>query len=393
MSLLFDIISLYELKTNEKAGCLMSYKTTNHNQKLAIVNLAELEHKFSESMELEGHKDEKDFILGGAGDELSLRANSDDFNLWSIVPSVMNGLYHGLGDTTQSLLGVDLKVPIITSASAAHGLVHQQAEKATLQGSQDAGTLMTISTYSNELLSSIHHAAPSADWFYQHSPDKDEEFSRFLLDEAVKQGAKAIVIGVYGADFGRRERDLFNQFDFPLDLPFRQLTAYPNYPTDLDIFEVNNRKRTDITPEAIAELKAYTGLPVIIKGIQSDTDALRAIDHGADAIWVSNTGGRQLDGTRSTIKALPEISKVVQGRVPIIFDSGIRRGQHIFKALALGADVVAIGRPALYGLHLGGAKGVTEVIQHLQKELLNTMLLSGVTSISELKQHARLERN
>lgn len=371
----------------------MSYLTTTHNKSLDIINLEELEKRFSESMELEGHKGEKDFILGGAGYELTLKSNTSDFDQWSIVPSVMNGLYHGLGDTSQSLLGIDLKVPIITSASAAHGLVHQEAEKATHQGSYGAGTLMAVSTYSNELLASIHQAAPAADWFYQHSPDKDEDFSRFLLDEAVKQGAKAIVIGVYGADFGRRERDLFNQFDFPLNLPFRQLTAYPNYPLDLDIFEVNNRKRTDITPDMIGELKAYTGLPVIIKGIQSGVDALRAINHGADAVWISNTGGRQLDGTRSTIKALPEISEAVQGRVPIIFDSGIRRGQHIFKALALGADIVAIGRPALYGLHLGGAKGVTSVIQHLQKELMNTMLLSGVSSISEIKQYARLERN
>lgn len=371
----------------------MTYHITEHEQSLAIINLKRLEEQFVGSMREQGHTSEGDFILGGAGDELTLQANTADFNRWQIVPSVMNGLYHGLGDTNTSLLGQKLAVPILISPSAAHGLVHRQAEKATLQGAQQASSLMTVSHFSNETLTAIQAAAPRAPWFYHYDEDVDAGLNQFLLETAVQAGAKAIVVGVFGASFGRRERDLFNRFDFPVDLPFGQLAAYTGYPEGLDILSVNHRKRPDITPDRIARIKSITGLPVIVKGIQNATDAIRAVTGGADAIWVSNTGGRQLDGGRSTIEALPEIAQVVQQRVPIILDSGIRRGQHIFKALALGADVVAVGRPVLYGLHLGGAQGVASVIQHLQMELVNTMLLAGVQNITHLKQQARVIRH
>jgi isopentenyl diphosphate isomerase/L-lactate dehydrogenase-like FMN-dependent dehydrogenase len=370
----------------------MTYHITNHHQQLPIINLKALEQQFVSSMHEQGHDGEADFIVGGAGDELTLRANTEDFDYWQIVPSVMNGLYHGLGDTTTTLLGQPLESPIIIAPSAAHGLVHREAEKATLQGAKRAGSLMTISHFSNEKLLDIHSTAPDTPWFYHYDADIDEGLNQFLLNEAVRAGAKAIVVGVFGASFGRRESDLFNQFDFPIDLPFGQLAEYTDYPEGLDILSVNHRKRPDITPDKLAHIKEITGLPVIVKGIQNGTDAIRAMTGGADAIWISNTGGRQLDGARSTIESLPEIAQAVQQRVPIIFDSGIRRGQHIFKALDLGADIVALGRPVLYGLHLGGAKGVDSVIQHLRTELVNTMLLAGVQNISQLKQHARLVR-
>ena len=137
--------------------------------------------------------------------------------------------------------------------------------------------------------------------------------------------------------------------------------------------------------EDIQKIKAFTHLPVIVKGIQSPIDAAEAIEAGADGIWVSNHGGRQLDGGPASIEVLPLIAEQVNHRVPIIFDSGIRRGSHVFKALALGADVVAIGRPVLYGLNLGGAQGVEAVFEHLNKELSITMQLAGTKTIDEVK--------
>lgn len=369
----------------------MSYSINSAEKKLSIINLFDLEEKFQKSMQQSNHEKEADFILGGAGSEYTLRHNISDFDDWEIVPSVMHGLCEDDGVTTTKIFDIDLKTPIIVSPSAAHGLVHKSAELGTIKGTFNAGSLMTVSTFSNELLKDIHESSPNAPWFYQFSMDQNEKLSDFLLHEAVTQGAKAIVVGVFGASFGRRERDIRNNFDFDPDLPFRQLAAFPDYPKNLDILKVNGRTR-DISPKEIAVIKKKTGLPVLIKGIQTGEDAIRAIEFGADGIWISNTGGRQLDGIRSTINALPEIAKAVNKRVPIVFDSGIRRGQQVFKALALGADLVAIGRAPLYGLHFGGHKGVTSVLAQLQVELLNTMLLSGITTIDEIKQNARLVR-
>ncbi|WP_273752327.1 alpha-hydroxy-acid oxidizing protein [Leuconostoc mesenteroides] len=371
----------------------MSYKTSDKNQFLDIINIKILEKQFKSSMQKEHHSNEADFILGGAGNEETLRANTDDFRNFKIVPSVMHGLFDGLADSSTNFLGQTLASPIIVSPSAAHGLVHQNAELETIRGVSQSGSVMTISHFSNQLVSAIHGFSPETPWFYHYDEDSDSGLNKYLLDAAVDNKAEAIVIGVFGASFGRRERDLSNKFDFPTELPFQQLSAYPNYPKGLDILSVNNRKHSDIHTDRIKVIKQYTKLPVIIKGIQSGTDAIRAIEAGADTIWVSNTGGRQLDGTRSTIEALPEISDAVNKRVPIIFDSGIRNGQHVFKALALGADLVSLGRPILYGLHLGGSKGVESVIRHFQSELENTMLLSGVKSLDELHQYARVERH
>ncbi|EGK2615600.1 alpha-hydroxy-acid oxidizing protein, partial [Salmonella enterica] len=139
------------------------------------------------------------------------------------------------------------------------------------------------------------------------------------------------------------------------------------------------------TPEDIAYVHRISGLPVIVKGIQSPEDAEIAIQAGAAGIWVSNHGGRQLDSGPSSFDMLPAIAKVVNKRVPVIFDSGVRRGSHVFKALASGADIVAVGRPVLYGLNLGGAQGVASVIEQLNKELTINMMLGGARNIEQVK--------
>ena len=141
-----------------------------------------------------------------------------------------------------------------------------------------------------------------------------------------------------------------------------------------------------IGPAEVERIAAYTRLPVIVKGIQAPEDALRAIDAGAAGVQVSNHGGRQLDGGPGSFEALPAVARAVNGRVPVIFDSGIRRGQHIFKALASGADVVAIGRPAIYGLALGGWMGVRSVFEFFRHELEMVMQLAGTPDIEAVKK-------
>lgn len=213
---------------------------------------------------------------------------------------------------------------------------------------------------------------------------KDDHFNEFLLAKAVAAGVKAIILTADSTLGGYREEDVVNHFQFPLPMP--NLAAFSESDgKGRGISEIYAAAKQGLVMEDIQKIKAFTHLPVIVKGIQSPIDAAEAIEAGADGIWVSNHGGRQLDGGPASIEALPLIAEQVNHRVPIIFDSGIRRGSHVFKALALGADVVAIGRPVLYGLNLGGAQGVEAVFEHLNKELSITMQLAGTKTIDEVK--------
>lgn len=150
----------------------------------------------------------------------------------------------------------------------------------------------------------------------------------------------------------------------------------------------NLNKKIDL--KDIQFIKQYSGLPVFLKGVQTPEDAMAAIAVGVDGIWVSNHGGRQLDGAPASFEVLEEIAEVVAGRVPIVFDSGIRRGEHIFKALASGADIVAIGRPVLFSLALGGWKGVKSVFEYFENDLKRVMQLAGTQTITDVK-NARLK--
>ena len=217
---------------------------------------------------------------------------------------------------------------------------------------------------------------------------KDDGFNAFILEKAVKAGAKAIILTADSTLGGYREEDIVNKFQFPLPMP--NLAAYSAKSASGDgegkgIAEIYAAAKQGLVPEDIKKIKDLTSLPVFVKGIQSPEDAEVAIAAGADGIWVSNHGGRQLDGGPASFDVLPLITGVVNKRVPIVFDSGVRRGEHVFKALASGADLVAIGRPVIYGLNLGGAEGVKSVFDHLNKELSITMQLAGTKTINEVK--------
>ena len=207
----------------------------------------------------------------------------------------------------------------------------------------------------------------------------------FLIRKAVRAGVKAIIMTVDSTLGGYREEDIVSHFQFPLPMP--NLAAYSSSDgVGKGISEIYAAAKQDFVPEDVAKVKEMSGLPVLVKGIQSPEDALTAIQAGADGFWVSNHGGRQLDGGPASIAVLPSIAEAVSHRVPIIFDSGVRRGQHVFKALASGADLVAIGRPVIYGLNLGGAEGVKSVFDHLNMELSITMQLAGTKTIEDVKK-------
>lgn len=345
---------------------------------IKIINLYELEKEASQKIP----KGAFGYVQGGAEDEITMRNNTSAFDRKRIIPNGLTGVE--TVDTKTQFLGIDLPSPIILTPMAAHGLVHKEADKATIKGVQKAGTIMSISNYSSVLISETVASSPSTPFFFQIYMSKDQEYNKFVIEKAKASGAKAIIITIDSGLAGNRESDKRNNYNYSAQTP---IVAEYYEGKSITQSEARAMRRVGFTVEDIKFIKEISGLPILVKGIVSPEAADLAIKAGADGIWISNHGGRQLDGGPATFDMLPLIAKVVNGRVPIVFDSGVRRGSHIFKALASGADVVAIGRPVLYGLILGGSEGVNEVFQQLNKELSITMTLAGTKNIEEVKKN------
>lgn len=354
-----------------------TYQTPDREGEISFINAADLAEQAEKVIPAGGWG----YISGGAGDEYTLRRNEESFNDWEIYPRVLADLEHP--DLSTSILGIDLKLPVIMAPAAAHRLAHATAEAGTAKGVAQAGTIMGISTYSNDTIDEIADAANGAPQWYQLYLSKDDGFNKYVLDKAKERGMKAIILTVDATVGGNREADLRNNFRMPF--PMANLEKY-SQGQGLSIRQIFANAKQNIGIDDIARVKEYSGLPVIVKGIQTPEDALLAIGGGADAVYVSNHGGRQLDGAPGSFDVLADIAASVDKKVPVIFDSGIRRGQHVFKALASGADIAAIGRPALYGLALGGAQGVKQVFDFFAKELAMVMQLSGAKNIEEAKR-------
>ncbi|EPK8022303.1 MULTISPECIES: lactate oxidase [Providencia] len=362
------------------------YKASDKEGPIKIVNLDELESQVAKNME----KGAFGYIRGGAEDELNLNKNTQHFDKKYIMPRVMQGIEISDIDLSTDFLGIKLKTPIIQAPMAAQGLAHKEGEIATAKGMAKAGSIFSLSTYGNKTIEEVAEVSGNNPFFFQLYMSKNEAFNEFTLKRAKESGAKAIILTVDSPVGGYREDDIRNNFQFPLGFANLELFAQQNSDGSktgkgAGISEIYAQAKQAFTPADIQYVKKLSGLPVIVKGIQSPEDADVVIKAGADAIWVSNHGGRQLDSGPASFDVLPSIAKVVNKRVPIVFDSGVRRGSHVFKALASGADVVAVGRPILYGLNFGGAEGVNSVIQQLNKELSINMMLGGAKNIESVK--------
>lgn len=360
----------------------MAYQASNKEEELKIINIDGLEQLTKENMEIGAFG----YIRGGAESEITYLNNEASFKEKTIYPRIMKGIENV--EIKTSLLGIELATPILVAPEAGQGLCHVDAEEATIKAAEQVNTIFCLSTYGNRTVEQVSNAAPQAKQFFQIYLQKDDSTNKAILDYAMKENIKAIIITADATVGGYRELDVINDFKFPLAMPI--LAQVANHDSGdgsgKGIATIYANAKQTISVEDIKMVKEYTKLPVIVKGIQHPDDAYIAIEAGASAIWVSNHGGRQLDGGPASFEVLPEIAKVVNKQVPIIFDSGIRRGEHIFKALASGADVVAIGRPILYGLNLGGSKGVKSVFEHFNKELKITMQLAGTKTIEDIKK-------
>lgn len=334
------------------------------------------------------------YVVSGSGAEQTLRANTDAFQRYQIIPRMLKNVSQR--DLSISLFGRQLKTPLLLAPIGMQAIAHPEGELATAQAAVSAGVPLIASTVSSFSLEQIAEVMGSHPRWFQLYWSSDLDVTLSMVRRAELAGYSAIVLTVDTPMLGRRESDLEQRYsplklgkgsaNYLQDPVFREKLGYDPEDNFADAMQsvLDIVFKPDLTWTDLSILKQHTKLPLLIKGILHEEDAKRALDHGADGIVVSNHGGRQLDGAISSLKALPVIADVVQGRVPILFDSGIRRGADVFKAIALGADAVLLGRPYIYGLAVAGRKGVSQVIRDLIADLDVTLALSGQASLSEV---------
>ena len=357
------------------------FPQSDREEYVKMVNVEELEQRVKKIMPEGAYY----YIASGSENEWTWRNNTAAFNHFQIVPRALTDMEDPQLDT--EFMGMKLKTPVMISPIACHGIAHTKAEIDTQKGAAMVGALFSSSTYANKSVEDIAAAAPDAPRFFQLYLSKDWKFNRMVFDAIKKAGYKGIFLTVDALVSGYREANIRTKFTYPVPLDF--FTRYLNGKGEgQSVAQMYASSAQKIGPEDVKRIKEESGLPVFVKGIESVEDAYKAIGAGADGIYVTNHGGRQVDGGPASIDVLPDIAKAVDHRVPIVFDSGVRRGSHVFKALALGADMVGIGRPYLYGLALGGAQGVEAVIDQLDKELKIDMQLTGCKTIEDVKHAA-----
>ena len=315
-----------------------------------------------------------DFYAGGSDDETTLRANQADFARIRLRPRMLVDVTRC--DTSTSVLGLPVPMPILIAPTSMHCLAHPEGECATAQGAGAAGTLMIASTDATRPLEEIAQAASGPLWFQlyiYHSLD----VAAGLVRRAEAAGYQAIVLTVDLPVVGNRERS--KRHAVPMPPP-------PLVEANFVGIEQEDLGQVPVTWKTVDWLRSITSLPLLLKGILTAEDALMALEHGVSGIIVSNHGGRQLDGVVTSIEALPEIVDAVTGRCEVYMDGGIRRGTDILKALALGARAVLVGRPVLWGLAAGGARGVQQVLEILHTELELAMKLAGCPTLASINR-------
>ncbi len=350
------------------------YEGSKLNRKLQIVNLLDLEPEAQKILPAGGFG----YISGGSGNNWTRRENTEAFSRVNIEPQALSGV--AKVDVATEILGSKLSMPVFIPPMGSHGRAHVEKEAATARGAAAAGTLMTTSTVSNLSMEEIASNNPGPKWFQLYVPS-DRGYTRELLQRAKAAGYTAIAPTVDNVWSYPREENIRSGFVTPASLGMGNTPRGVEFATGLKM--ISARKR-DLNWDDLAWIKQESGLPVMPKGVQSAKVAAMAIKVGLDAVWVSNHGGRAFDGVQATITVLPRIAQAVDGRIPIVFDSGVRRADHVFKALALGANVVGMGRPVMYGLALGGAQGVQSVLEHVRDNLMIVMRLAGTKNIKEI---------
>jgi lactate 2-monooxygenase len=335
-----------------------------------------------------------DYLSGGAGAEATIQANLAAFQRWQIEPRVLRDVSRR--DWSIRLFGQEMPAPLLLAPIGVQGLFHADGEVAAARAAADLGVPLVLSTVSSKSLEEVATAMGVTPRWFQLYWSSDQELAESFIARAERAGYGALVVTVDAHVLGWRERDLANAYS-----PFVHGHGIANYLGD-PVFHrrLGHDPRDDVpgaarllaekfgnaalTWESIGWLRARTRLPIVLKGVLAADDAARALDAGVDGIVVSNHGGRQVDGAVGALDALPGIVERVNGRVPLLLDGGIRRGPDAFKALALGATAVLLGRPYAWGLAVAGEAGVREVLLNFLSDLDLTCALSGCAATAEV---------
>jgi isopentenyl diphosphate isomerase/L-lactate dehydrogenase-like FMN-dependent dehydrogenase len=358
------------------------------------VSVEELERRAREEMDPKA----ANYVFAGAGGERTMDANREAFARHRIVPRMLRDVAER--DLSTTVLGTKMPAPLMLAPIGVQKVIDEEGELATARAAAAVGVPMIASTAAHFSLERIAEAGGEAPrWFQLYWPN-DPELLESLIRRAEAAGYGAIVLTVDTFIPGWKPRDLQQAW-----LPFLNQMGVANYFED-PVFRAHLESDPEEDPgaatghflgvqanpslswEDLGRLRELTSLPIVVKGIQHPDDAREAADRGADGIVVSNHGGRQVDGAIGSLDALPPIAEAVGGEIAVLFDSGVRNGSDVFKALALGADAVCLGRPYVWGLALGGQAGVEAVLRMVLAELDLTMALSGYTRPEQLGPEA-----
>lgn len=371
------------------------------------------------------------YIAGGAGTESTIMENREAFERWRIIPRMLRDV--STRDTTVELFGRTLDSPYLTAPIGVLEMAHEEADLAVARAAADENVPMIFSNQASEPMEKTAEALGDTPYFFQLYWSKSNDLVESLVRRAEKCGCEGIIVTLDTTLLGWRIRDLDLAY-----LPFLRGKGIAQYVSDPvfqhlldtevegeDSDEVGDRKINLQTVKAIAELmtsypagvfenlrsgkplkavqkfiniysrpsltwddlsfvQELTDLPILLKGVLHPGDAKKAVEHGADGLVVSNHGGRQVDGALGALDALPDVVDAVAGSIPVLFDSGIRTGADAFKALALGARAVCLGRPYCYALAVAGEQGVRDLLRNFKADFDLTMGLSGCKATFEI---------
>ena len=354
---------------------------------------AELERRAAEALEPEP----RGFVWGGAGTGDTMRANLEAFRRWRIVPRMLRDVSER--DLRTTVLGTQMPAPVLLAPVGVQTILHPDGELATARAAAEVGLPVVASTAAAHPMEEVAQAAGDAPRWYQLYWPKEDEITKSLVRRAEQAGYQVLVVTLDSVFLGWRPTDLSHGY-----LPFLEGTGIAQFVTD-PVFRSDLERSPEEDPQAtvgrwaqvinkvvtwddLAFLRSLTSLPIVLKGILHPDDARLASEHGMDGVIVSNHGGRQVDGAIAALDALPSIVDAVGSDMSVLFDSGIRSGADVAKALALGADAVLLGRPYLWGLALDGQPGVETVLRTVLAELDLTLALSGCATPAQLDRRA-----
>ena len=321
------------------------------------------------------------YIDGAADDEVTCRRNTEAYESCDLVPSVLAGVE--TIDMSTTVMGQRLAMPLFCSPTALQRLLHHDGERAVAKAAEKFGTMFGVSSLGTVSLEELakNFSFPQVYQFYFH---KDRGLNKAMMQRAKEAGVPIMMLTVDSITGGNRERDLRTGFKIPEGLGVPSVQAALGSDRAVTIEETFGLMDPTLSWSNIEDLASECSLPILVKGVLTAEDATLAVEHGAAGIVVSNHGGRQLDCTLASADALPEVVDAAAGRVPVLVDGGVRRGADAAIALALGADAVLVGRPALWGLAVDGEAGVRAILQMLRDELEMAMSMCGRPTIASI---------